>query len=96
MKQGLKKIVCWNKYRPELKIKAKNSSLDDNIDPIFRNTKRLSVQLFKVVKNEIKDFNVLIDNKPFFEKIVKNKQEVYKNLVELSGNDDYTIGNLLD
>ena len=45
---------------------------------------------------EIKDFNALIDNKPFFDQPVKNKQEVYEKLIEISRNGDYTTGNLLD
>ena len=45
---------------------------------------------------EIKDFHALIDNKPFFDQPVKNKQETYKKLIEMSRNDDYTTGNLLD
>ena len=45
---------------------------------------------------EIKYCNVLIDNKPFFDQPVKNKQEVYEKLIEMSKNDDYTTGNLLD
>ena len=45
---------------------------------------------------EIKDFNALIDNKPFFDRPVKNKQEAYEKLIEISKNDDYAIGNLLD
>ena len=45
---------------------------------------------------EIKDFNVLIDNKPFFDQPVKSKQEGYEKLIEMSRNDDYTTGNLLD
>ena len=45
---------------------------------------------------EIKDFNVLIDNNPFFDQPVKNKQEAYKKLTEMSGNNDYTTGTLLD
>ena len=45
---------------------------------------------------EIKDFNALIDNKPFFDQPVKNKQEAYEKLIEMSRNDDYTTGNLLD
>ena len=31
---------------------------------------------------EIKDFNALIDNKPFFDQPVKNKQEAYEKLIE--------------
>ena len=45
---------------------------------------------------EIKDFNALIDNKPFFDQPVKNKQEAYEKPIEMSRNDDYTTGNLLD
>ena len=40
---------------------------------------------------EIKDFNVLIENKPFFDQQVKNKQEAF----EISRNTDYATGNLL-
>ena len=45
---------------------------------------------------EIKDFNALTDNKPFFDQPVKNKQEAYEKLVEMPRNDNYTIGYLLD
>ena len=45
---------------------------------------------------EIKDFTALIDNKPFFDEPTKNKKEAYKKLVEMSRNDDYTTGNLLN
>ena len=45
---------------------------------------------------EIKDFNALFDNKPFFDQAVKNKQEDYEKLIEMSRNDNYTTGNLLD
>ena len=31
---------------------------------------------------EIKDFNALIDNKPFFDQPVKNKQEAYEKLID--------------
>ena len=33
---------------------------------------------------EIKYCNVLIDNKPLFDQPVKNKQEVYEKLIEMS------------
>ena len=45
---------------------------------------------------EITDFNALIDNKPFFNPPVKDKQEAYEKLIEISKNDDYTTGNVLD
>ena len=43
---------------------------------------------------EIKDFNSLINNKPFFDQPVKKKQEAYEKLIETSRNDDYTTGNV--
>ena len=88
-----------------------NNNLDYLIDPTFRNINRFFVLLFKNGNNdcarysfdkyymllvEIKDFNALIDNKPFFDQPVKNKQEAYEKLIEMSRNDDYTTGNLLD
>ena len=45
---------------------------------------------------EIKDFDALIDNKSFFYHPVKNKQEAYEKLIEMSRNNDYTTGHLLD
>ena len=45
---------------------------------------------------EIKDFNVLIDGKSFFDLSVKNEQEAYEKIIEMSNNNDYTTGSLLD
>ena len=42
---------------------------------------------------EMEDFNALIDNKPVFNKCIKNKQEAYNKLVEMSRNNHYTTGN---
>ena len=44
---------------------------------------------------EIEDFKALIDNRAFFDQPVKNKQEACGKLVEMSRNDDYTLGNVL-
>ena len=43
---------------------------------------------------EIKNFNALIDNKPFFNQPLKTNMKRMKNLLKC--NDDYTTGNLLD
>ena len=45
---------------------------------------------------ETKNFNALIDNEPFFDQPVKNKQEAYEKLVEMSRSNDYAAENLLD
>ena len=81
------------------------------IDSTFRNIDRLFVLSFKVGENnptrgyfdkyympliEIKDFNTLIDNKPFLDQLVKIKGEVYEKLVKIPRNNEYATGNLLD
>ena len=49
-----------------------------------------------IPKAEIKDFNVLIDGKPFFEIPVKNKEGAYVVILEMSKNNNYAAGNLMD
>ena len=44
----------------------------------------------------IRDFNILIDGKSFFGLPVKNEEEAYEKIIEMSNNNDYTTGNLLD
>ena len=39
---------------------------------------------------EIKDFNALIDSKPFLDQLVKNKQKANEKLANMSRNNDYT------
>ena len=87
---------------------TKNSNFNYLIDPTFTNVNRLFVLSFEiendrtsfskyyVPKVEKKDFNVLFDGKPFFEIPVKNKEEAYEQIIEMSKNNDYTTGNLLD
>ena len=38
---------------------------------------------------------MVIDGKPFFETPVKNKEEEYEAIIEMSKNNDYTTSNLL-
>ena len=45
---------------------------------------------------EINDFNALIDGKSFFDLPVKNEEESYEKITDMSNNNDFTIGNLLD
>ena len=45
---------------------------------------------------EIKDFNVLIDGKLFFDSPVKNEEETYEKIMDMRNNNDYTTGNLYD
>ena len=47
-------------------------------------------------KVKIKDFNVLIDGKGFSDVPIKNKEEAYEKPIEMSKNNDYETGNLMD
>ena len=85
---------------------TKNNNLNYLIDPTFTNMNRLFALSFKneddrtsfskyyVPKVEIKDLNVSIDGKPLFE--IKNKEEAFEAIIEMSKKNDYTTGNLLD
>ena len=111
LKSGFKRTVKWNKYRSQMTIQPQNNNLNYLIDPTFTNVNRLFVLSFSRNNNtdnrdsfshyyvpnvEIKDFNVLIDGKSFFDLPVKNEEEAYKEIIEISNNNDYTTGNLLD
>ena len=47
-------------------------------------------------KAKVNDFNVLIDGKFFFDLSVKNDEEAYEEIIDMSNNNDYATGNLLD
>ena len=78
------------------------------IDATFTNVNRLFVLSSEnendrtsfsknyVPKVEIKDFNVLINGKPFLEIPVKKIGKAYAQIIEMSKNNYYTTGNLLD
>ena len=57
---------------------------------------RDSFSLSYVRNVRIKDVNVLIDQKSFFNLPVKNEEEAYEKIVEISRNNDCTTGKLLD
>ena len=57
---------------------------------------RRSFSKYHVPNVQIKDFNVLIDGKSFFDMAIKNEEETYKQIIEMGRNNDYTTGNLLN
>ena len=110
LKRGFKRTIKWNKYRSQMTVQNNNSNLNYLIDPTFTNVNRLFVLSFTrnnagdnrdsfshyyVPNIGIKDLNVLIDGKSFFDLPVKNEEESYQKIIEMSNNNDYTTGNLL-
>ena len=93
LKSGFKRNIKWNKCRSQMTVQPQNNNLIFLIDPTFRNVNRLFVLFFSRNNNtdnidsfsdyyvpnvEIKDFNVSIDGKSFFDLPVKNEGETYK------------------
>ena len=69
------------------RIAGENNTAKDHRD---------SFSHYYVPNVRIKDFNVLIDGKSFFDLPVKNEEEAYEKIIEMSRNNDYTTDNLLD
>ena len=98
LKTGFKRTIKWNKYRSEMFNQTKNDNLNYLIYPTFTNVNRLFVLTFENEYDRTsfskyylpiveRDFNLLIDGKPFFEIPVKNK-EAYEVIIEMSKNND--------
>ena len=73
-------------------LSFKNEHGNDDVNESVRN----SLKKYYVPKVEIKDLNVLNDGKTFFGIPVKNKEEAYEAIIEMSKNNNYTTGKLLD
>ena len=44
----------------------------------------------------VKDYNVIIDKLAFFDLPIKTEEEAYEKIIDISRNNEYTIGNSLD
>ena len=81
-----------------------NNNLNILIDPTFTNVNRLFVlayqtaddRKFYLPKVMVKDFNVIIDKLAFFDLPKKTEEEAYEKIIDISRNNVYTAGNLLD
>ena len=83
-KPGFKRTINWNKYQSDPKAFEQNQYLNHLIDPRFQGLNRLFILSFEnengrkshskyyLRKVEIKDYNVKIDDKNFFDQPVKN------------------------
>ena len=106
MKEQLIGTNISQKISPEIQ----NQYLDFLIDPSFQGVNRLFVLSFEnqdnrkartgycLPKVEIKDCNIIIDGKNFFDKPVKSDMRTYDNIHKIATGqgDDYTTGCLLD
>ena len=44
----------------------------------------------------VKDYHVIIDKLPFFDLPIKTEKEAYEEIIDISRNNEYTTGKLLD
>ena len=110
LKSGFKRTISWNKYLAKPELLAQNANLNYLIQPSFQGVNRLFVLAFEdddqrisnkryyIPNVEIKDYNVMIDGKNFFDQPIKNDKVTYDNIRKTATGqgDDYTTGCLLD
>ena len=93
-------------FKREIIIRDNNLSI--LIDPTFTNVNRLFVLAYRTADNRqsfsqfylpnvmVKDYNVIIDKLAFFDLPIKTEEEAYEKIIDISRNNEYTTGNLLD
>ena len=88
---------------------AINNNLNILIDPTFTNVNRMFVLAYVQVNNDrqsfsqfylpnvmVKDYNVIINKLAFFDLPIKTEEEAYEKIIDISRNNEYTTGNILD
>ena len=108
LKSGFKREIIWNKYRSQMTTEAVNNNLNILIDPTFTNVNRLFVLAYQNADDRqsysqfylpivmVKDYNVIIDKLAFFDLPIKTEEEAHEKILDISRNNEYTTGNLLD
>ena len=114
LKSGFKRTINWNKYQSDPKTYAQNRYLNHLVNPSFQGVNRLFVLSFEnendrtshstyyLPKVEIKDYNVMIDGRNFFDQPIASMAKTYVRISEnirkiaASQGDYYTTGCLLD
>ena len=110
LKSGFKRTVNWKKYQSNIKTYTQNRYLNHLVDPSYQGVGRLFVLSFEneagrtshstyyLPKAEIKDYNVMIDGKNFFDQPINSDFKTYENIRKIATGrgDDYMTCCLLD
>ena len=110
LKSGFKRTINWKKYQSNIKTYTQNRYLNHLVDPSYQGVGRLFVLSFEneagrtshstyyLPKAEIKDYNVMIDGKNFFDQPINSDFKTYENIRKIATGrgDDYMTCCLLD
>ena len=110
LKSGFKRVINWNKYLSKPELLAQNPNFNHLVEPSFQGINILFVLAFEndnprtsneryyLPTVEIKDYNIVINGKNFFDQPIKNNKITYDNVRKIATGqgDDYTTGCLLD
>ena len=96
LKSGFKRTINSNKYESNINTFAQNRYLNHIINPSFQRVNRLLVLSFEnendrtshstdyLPKVEIKDYNVMIDGKKFFDQPINSMIKTYENIRKIA------------
>ena len=85
-----------------------NNNLNILIDPTFTNVNKLFVLTYQTADDRqsfsqfylprvmVKGYNVIIDKLAFFDLPIKTEEEAYEKIIDVSRNNEFTTGILLD
>ena len=92
LKSGFKKTISWNKYESSIKTFEQNRYLHYLINPSFQGVNRLfalpfenendrtSHSTYYLPKVEIKDYNVMVDGRDFFDQSINSMNKTCENI----------------
>ena len=87
---------------------AINNNVNILVDPTFTNVNRLFVFAYQTADDRqsfsqfylprvmVKDFNVITDKLASFDLPIKTEEKAYEKIIDISRNNEYATGNLLD
>ena len=111
LKNGFKRTLSWDiKYLVKPEVLAQNSNLNHLTEPSFQgvnrhfvlafenDVQRSSKKIYYIPNVDIKDYNVMIDEKHVLDQPIKNDKVTYENIKNIATGqgDDYTTACLLD
>ena len=103
LKSGFKRVINWNKYLSKSELLAQNPNLNHLVEPSFQGVNRLFVLAFENDNDrtsddkyylptvEIKDYNIMINGKNFFDQPIKNNKVTYENIRKIATGQGYDL-----